>query len=81
MRMLDDVSDKSINMLSLLLTESEALELIGCLEGLIKKKDFPKHHSHLMSYDYKKEIMICLYEPGKNDNFHPRIQKLILSDE
>ena len=79
MRILDDDSNKKLDRISLFLTKNEALHLIGYLEQLIASKK--SDHSHLMSEDYQKEVTLCLYEPTKVENFHPRIQKLILYDE
>ena len=79
MRILDDKADKSINSVSIFLTETEAIYLIGYLEQLVFEKR--GDHSHLSSEDYQKEITICLYSPENVDNFHPRIKRLIAHDE
>ena len=79
MRILDDKSDRPINSVSIFLTETEAVYLIGYLEQVVYEKR--GDHSHLSSEDYKKEITICLYSPEKIDHFHPRIQKLLSNDE
>lgn len=79
MHILDDKSDKKLNTVSLFLTRTEALHLIGYLEQLIDNTE--SDHSHLMSEDHKNEMTICLYGPSNMDRFSPRIQKLIRYDE
>jgi hypothetical protein len=79
MRILNDKSDMKLNTVSLFLTKTETLHLIGYLEQLVDNKS--SDHSHLMSEDFKKEITVCVYDPEHIENFHPRIQKLIKSDE
>jgi hypothetical protein len=79
MRILDNDADVKLDAISLFLTKTEALHLIGYLEQLVEST---RHdHSHLMSEDYQKEITICLYDSENIKNFEPRIQKLIKIDE
>lgn len=77
MRILDEKSDQKLDNISLFLTRKEAQHLIGYLEQLLEKGD----HSHLMSEDYRKEIMVCIYDPEKLDMFDSRSKKLILEDK
>lgn len=79
MRILNDKSDSKLNTVSIFLTKTEALHMVGYLEQLIEGEG--GDHSHLMSEDFDKEINICLYDPKNIANFHPRVQKLIKQDE
>lgn len=79
MRILDDESDKKLDLVSIYLTKNEAVQLRGYLNQLIEN---PKiQHAHLSNEDYKKEITICIYDEKDLDGFHPRSIKLIEKDE
>jgi hypothetical protein len=79
MRILDDVTDRRLNRVSLFLTKGEAKILIGYLKQLIIGKE-NHDHSHISSEDDQKEIMICVYDPASVSNFASRVQKLIAED-
>ena len=59
MRILNDEDDKSLKLVSVLLTKDEALQMVGYLEDLIQGNT---DHAHVMSDDYSKEITLSLYD-------------------
>jgi len=75
MQIFDDTSDKKLDNITLFLTKSELQILSGYARQLLEKSSYD--HFHLSSEDYQKEVTICVYDPEKTENFHPRIQKLI----
>jgi len=75
MRILDETRDNSVDRATLLLTRSEAQELLDSLKSLIA--DGKGQHAHVPSEDYKKEISIAIYEPGNPEGFNQRCQRLI----
>ena len=79
MRILNDVNDKKIDNISLFLTKDEAFQMIAYLEDLLNNPG--KHHAHLSSDDYQKEITLCVYDQQNINSFHQRAKKLILEDE
>lgn len=79
MRILDDKSDKALDVVSIFLTTEEAKQLQSYLDQLLAN---PKmNHVHLSSNDYQKEITICLYDEKDLEAFHPRAIKLIKDDK
>ena len=60
MYIIDDISEKKLDAVTLLLTKVELQELVGDAESLIK--DPSKDHHHISSADYQKEITICIYD-------------------
>ncbi|MFZ4773478.1 MAG: hypothetical protein ACOYK9_05755 [Chlamydiia bacterium] len=79
MRILDDVSDKKLDEVSILLTYEEAEQLHGYLGNLLEN---PKlQHEHMSSSDCKKTVTLCLYDESNLDFLHPRAIKLIKEDE
>jgi hypothetical protein len=60
MRILDEVTNKSLKNITLYLTFSEATELLDSLAQIIKKPI--NNHDHISSEDYQKEITICIYD-------------------
>jgi hypothetical protein len=75
MRILDDKRDSSIDRATLLLTRSEAQELLDSLQALLA--DGKGQHAHVPSEDHQKEIAVAIYEPGHTEGFNQRCQKLI----
>ena len=79
MRILDDVSNKKLDRITIFLTKEEAGFLQKYLKQII---DNPiQDHAHLSSSDYQKEITICVYDNRSIDKFGLRAKKLILEDE
>lgn len=79
MRILDNETDKKLDSVMLFLTRTELQQLLGYATQLLEKPSCD--HCHLTNDDYQKEITICIYEPGKANNFDKRTQKLIECDE
>ena len=79
MRILDEDKDRALEKVSLYLTRSEAMEMKDALELLLK--DPTKHHEHVLSDDYRKEITICIYDERVLDQFDERSKKLIVRDD
>lgn len=75
MRILDESHDISVERATVLLTRSEAQELLDSLQSILTGSE--GMHAHVPSEDYQKEITIAIYEPGHADGFNPRCQKLI----
>jgi len=81
MRIFDEMANKSVSNLTLLLEKAEAIQLIGYLEELVSVEGIQSDHYHLNNADYSKEITIALYENGNLDNFSERYRLLISKDE
>ena len=79
MRILNDDTDEKLDRLTLYLTRSEAEELKGSLEDLLKHPDH--NHSHTPSEDYQKEVTVCIYDIQKLSEFDERSKKIILQDK
>jgi hypothetical protein len=79
MRILDQIDDKSLKDVLLLLTPDEAKELRDELERLILNKKV-NDHGHINDINYSKEITISLYQDNLIGGFNKRIQKLITDD-
>lgn len=79
MRILDDVSDKKLDRITIFFTKEEAVFLQGYLRQIIDNPN--KDHAHLSSSDYQKEITICIYDNLRADKFSTRAKKLILEDK
>ena len=80
MYILDEDTDKSVNAITLILSKSEVLQLLGFAKNLLENPPAAEHY-HLSSDDYQKEITLCMYDEESIRNLHPRIQKLILVDK
>ena len=78
MRILDQDNDRSINAVTLYLTKSEAAELRDSLEQILA--DPVGRHEHTSSYDYAKEVTVCIYDPDQLAQFDERSKRLILKD-
>ena len=79
MRILDDESNKKLDNVSFFLTEQEAIQLHSDLQELITNRK--KHHAHISSDDYQKEITICIYDEKNLSGFHDRAKTLIREDK
>jgi len=79
MRILDELTNKSVNNLTLLLEKSEAIQLIGYLEALVSEGAQNEHY-HLNDAGYSKEITITLYDVSNLGNFSDRYKSLITND-
>jgi len=77
-RILDEMRDNSVGRALLLLTRSEAQELLDSLQAILTGAT--KQHAHVPCEDYQKEITVALYEPGQTEGFNQRCQKLIRED-
>ncbi len=79
MRILDNISDKSLKNVILYLTFEEASELRDSLDELLEK---PLHnHAHVSSEDYQKEVTVCIYDVNNLQGFDERSKSLIINDE
>ena len=58
MRIVDEISDKSLENVVLYLTVSEALELKDSLEDLLEKPI--NNHIHISDESFQKEITVCV---------------------
>lgn len=79
MRILNEISDKSLEKIVLYLTQAEAKELKDSLGQLLDKPS--SNHAHISSEDFQKEVTICIYDIKKLNNFNDRSIKLIQNDE
>ena len=81
MKIFDEITNLSLSNVTILLKESEAIQLVGYLEELLSN-DSADAHYHLDNDDYSKEITIALYNPDGNiEHFAEKYKKAILSDE
>lgn len=78
MRILDQENDRSVKMVTLYLTKSEAAELRDSLEHILA--DPFSRHEHTSSNDYTKEVTVCIYDPDHLAQFDERSKRLILED-
>jgi hypothetical protein len=79
MRIFDPEADAQIWNVTVYLTKSELLEMLGLIEGLAA--DTEQHHIHLTDKDYKREITIAVYHDRNLESFDDRSRQLILSDD
>ena len=78
MRILDEIRNESVNKITIMLNQSEALEFRDSLDSIIGKDK--GHHAHVPSNDFKKEITIAIYDENNVKCFNDRIQRLIVDD-
>jgi hypothetical protein len=78
MRILDQESDKSLNRITLYLTLSEASELRDSLISLLAERG--KHHEHIPSSDFQKELTVSIYETQSIEAFDERSKRLLMND-
>ncbi|MBI4701016.1 MAG: hypothetical protein HY744_07635 [Deltaproteobacteria bacterium] len=81
MRILDEGSDKALNMVTLFLLRSEAVELRDRLSALLQREYSAGNHEHTSSADYQKEITVCIYNEGDLRGFDDRLRRLVRNDE
>ena len=77
----DENTNKSLTDITMLLSKSEAIQLISYLDELLKSTNLNTHY-HLNNDNYSKEITLALYD--KNEclsGFEEKYKRLILSDE
>lgn len=79
LRILDEESDKKLDVVSIFLTKEEIRQLKSYLSQLLDNPGL--HHVHLSNEDYQKEITICLYDANNLKDMHKRAIKLIEKDE
>ncbi|MBA3238187.1 MAG: hypothetical protein H0T62_07575 [Parachlamydiaceae bacterium] len=79
MRILDEVSDMSLENVILYLTISEASELRDSIDELLKKP--LNNHGHVSSENFQKEITVCIYDLTNLDEFNERSKDLIINDK
>ena len=79
MRILDEISDKSIENIILYLTFSEASELRDGLDEILKKP--VNNHVHISSENVQKEITVCIYDMDNLKGFNKRSVDLIINDK
>ncbi len=72
----------SIDTITLLLTNSEALELRDSLEDIIKLRTGTSH-AHINDSDYRKEITVCTYKKGgvSDEGFDEITKEFILNEK
>jgi len=82
MKIFDEIQNKSLSTITILLTKKEAAQLHSYLEQLIRETEPNEHvHFHLENEDFSKEITIALYDKNGNlESFSERYRKLILTD-
>ncbi len=79
MRIIDDINDRPLKQVTLLLTPDEANSLHKQLGDLMSK---PKiHHIHVEDEKFEKEIMVLIYTPSNISDFDERTRRLIEKDE
>ena len=80
MIIVDELTNKSLNNITVLLENSEATQLIGYLEELLLCVSQEEHY-HLNNDSFSKEITVALYsKKGNLDNLADKYKKLILED-
>jgi hypothetical protein len=83
MRIFDDISDKALLNVIIMLNLKEAIELQGAIEQLIEHENSKNQsaHFHVTDDAYDHEITVSIYNEKTIKEFAPRIQKLILDNE
>ena len=79
MHILDKKKDEKIDHLIIYLTKEEAKETVDSILDLLKSQE--KHHVHVSSQDYQKEITYIIYDTQDINNYDERTKKLILEDK
>ncbi len=80
MRILGLDTDNKLDNVILYLTLTEAKELRDSLNDIIMGPQ-TRHHRHISSEDYQKEITVCIYDETNLEGFDERSKKLILKDK
>jgi helix-turn-helix protein len=81
MRILDEITDKPLSNVTLLLTHNEASELRDKLDSLIQNYNRKEWHDHVTDNEYQHEITIAIYNEVDVSEFNKRIQQLIINDK
>lgn len=77
----DETTNKSLENITLLLTKSEARQMVGYLEELLLNTEQIEHY-HLNNDNFSKEITIACYDKKQCiDNFADKYKNLILLDD
>lgn len=79
MRILDEISDKSLKNVILYLTSSEASELRDSLDDILNKPW--NNHAHISDENFQKEIIVCIYDMDNLKGFNERSMDLIINDQ
>jgi hypothetical protein len=79
--MLDDISDKSLKNVLLLLTWNEAREIKDKLEELIHDYGQKGLHAHVGDDDYQHELTFSIYDKNDISEYNPRIRILLKDDK
>lgn len=79
MHILDEKTDKSVNRLTVYLTRDEAKEIVDGIRDLLLNTQ--KHHVHLSSSDYRKEITFTIYDLQNLESYDDRSKRLIQEDK
>jgi len=79
MRLLDQRSEKSLQSVTVYLTQSEAEELRDSVLALLGEPR--NNHCHVYCKDFKKELAICIYDEHDLSGFDDRSKRLIINDE
>lgn len=79
MRILDEISDKSLKNIILYLTLAEASELKDSLDVLLNKP--LDNHAHIPDENFQKEITVCIYDIENLKGFDERSMNLIINDQ
>ena len=79
MRILDEISNKSLKNVTLYLTPLEASELRDSLDELLKKP--LNNHAHISNESFQKEITVCVYDVNNLNGFNDRSIDLIVNDQ
>lgn len=79
MRILDEISDKSLENVILYLTFAEASEFRNSLDELLKKP--LNNHAHISNENFQKEITVCIYDMDNLKGFNERSVNLIINDQ
>lgn len=74
MRIIDDINNKLITSVTIMLTPNEASEMISKLK--ILNPDLGEH-VHINDIEYKREITLAIYTDQNQQNFSERIREII----
>jgi hypothetical protein len=80
MRLFDHKSEKVLHGVTVFLTKDEAEELRDSVIGLLKQPEYAAH-DHIYCKDYKKELIVCIYNEEDLTGFDERSKRLISLDE
>lgn len=78
MRILDKTSGKLLNSVVLMLTPSEAKELIDSVKSI---DQYISDHVHIDDEDFKRDITILVYTTENLDHYSKEVREIILNDD